>query len=160
MNKAKKVFVLLLIAAVVSLGLTGCKDTEREEAVAEAKLELTRFKGILEKTEIERDELKAKVAEVSELLKASQTKIDGLLQSRDQAIGQKDKLAELTKDRDTAITKVADAQTLIEKLKGQLQEQILKVAGLEGQSQKLQDIIEQLKKQLGSGVKIPELPKL
>ena len=158
----KKVTILLLGLLCVSISLTGCKDTGSTGSsdASGAKAELNKVKGILEKTEIERDELKTKVAEISESLKAAQTKIDGLLQSSNQAIDIKDKLAELAEDRDTAIAKAADSQTLIEKLKGQLQEQILKVTGLNEQNQKLQDTIEQLKKQLGSDVKIPELPKL
>ena len=35
MSKVKKVFVLLLIAAVVSLGLTGCKKKESEHPADE-----------------------------------------------------------------------------------------------------------------------------
>lgn len=155
--------VLLLGLMCFSISITGCKDTGKEEAVAEAaktKIELAAIKDVLKKTEIERDELKANVAEISESLKAAQTKIDGLLQDSSQVMDVKDKLAALTKDRDAAIAKATDAQTMIETLKGQLQEQILKVTGLEGQNQKLQGIIEQLKKQLGGDVKTPELPKL
>ncbi len=31
MNKMKKMFVLVLIVAVISLGLTGCKDKDKSE---------------------------------------------------------------------------------------------------------------------------------
>ena len=155
----KKVTVLFLGLLCFSISLTGCKDTGSSDAT-EAKAELTKVKGILEQTQKERDELKAKVAEISESLKAAQTKIDGFLQSSNQEIDTKEQLTKLIEERDTAITKASDAQTLIEKLKGQLQEQLLKVTGLNEQNQKLQDTIEQLKKQLGSDVKMPELPKL
>jgi len=158
-----KIIVLILSLMCFSIGLNGCKDTGKEEAVAEAakaKTELAAIKEVLGKTEIERDELKARLAEISESFKAAQTKIDGLLQNSSQATDIKDKIAELTKDRDAAVAKATDAQTMIEKLKSQLQEQILKVTGLEGQNQKLMEVVEQLKKQLGSDVKVPELPKL
>ena len=158
-SKEKLTVIFLSILMCSLLGLTGCKDIGSSEAT-EAKAELTKVKSILEQTQKERDNLKVKVADITESLKSAQTKIEGLLQSSNQAIDVEDKLAELTKDRDTAIAKAADSQTLIEKLKGQLQEQVLKITGLEGQNQKLQDTIEQLKKQLGSDVKIPELPKL
>ena len=159
----KKVMVLLLGLLCFSIGLTGCKNTEKEKAVAEAaeaKLELTRIKGVLEETQIERDNLKAKVVEVSESLGMAQTKIDSLLEANNQVGDMKDKIAELTTERDSGITKTAEAQTLVETLNGQLQEQILKVTGLEGQNKKLQDSIELLKKQLGSDAKATELPKL
>ena len=159
----KKVMILFLGLLCFSIGLTGCKDAEKEKAVAEAaeaKSELTKVKGVLEETQIERDTLKAKVVEVSESLQMAQTKIDSLLEINNQAGDMKDKVADLTRERDAEITKTAEAQTLVETLKSQLQEQILKVTGLEGQNQKLQDTIELLKKQLGSDAKATELPKL
>ena len=155
----KNITITLLALFCFSIGLTGCKDTGSSEA-AQAKAELAKVKGILEQTQKERDDLKGKLAEITESLKTAQTKIDSLIQSSSQATDIEDKLAALTKDKDGAIAQAADAQTLIEKLKAQLQEQILKVTGLEGQNQKLQEMIEQLKKQLGGGIKTPEMPKL
>lgn len=156
----KKVTIVFLATLLFLISLTiGCKDTSSSDA-AEAKAELTEVKSILEQTQKERDDLKTKVADITESLKSAETKIDDLLESSSQAMAIEDKLTELTKDRDAAIAKATDAQTLVENLKSQLQEQVLKVTGLEEQNQKLQDIIEELKKQLSSDVKIPELPTL
>ena len=156
----KKVTIVFFATLLFLISLTiGCKDTSSSDAV-EAQAELTEVKSILEQTQKERDDLKAEVADITESLKSAETKVDDLLESRSQAMDIENKLAELTKDRNAAIAKAADAQTLIENLKSQLQEQVLKVTGLEEQNQKLQDTIEELKKQLSSHVKIPELPTL
>ncbi len=162
----KKVMILFLGLLCFSIGLTGCKDTGKEKAVAEAteaeateaKAELTKVKSLLEKTKIERDELKAKVTKISESLKAAQTKIGGLLQSSNQGADVKDKLAELTKQRDAATAKTTETKSMVEKLKSQLSEQIQKITGLEGQNKKLQEIIAELKKKLGSDVEVPSIP--
>jgi chromosome segregation ATPase len=158
-----KLAIVFLAALCCLLGLSGCKDAEKEEALketAELRTELIRVKGILTKTEIERDELKAKVSELSESLKAAQTKIDDLMQSSSQAVDITEQLARLTEQRDTAIAKATDAQTLVEKLGSQLQEQLQKSAGLENENKKLQETIDELQKKLDSEVEIPSLPKL
>lgn len=157
----KNVMILLFGLLCFSIALTGCKNTEKEKAVAEAaeaKLELTRVKGLLEETEIERDNLKAKVVEVSDSLKTAQTKIDGFLETTNQAGDIKDKLAELTKQRDAETAKVTETKSMVEKLKSQLAEQVQKITGLEGQNKKLQEMIDQLKKKLGSDVEVPSIP--
>ena len=129
------------------LGLTGCKDTEKESAIAEtaaAKTELTKVKG-------ERDTLKLELATVIEARDKLQVAVD-------QAKKIKEQLAGLTEERDTAIAKVTETQSIVEKLKGQLAEQIQKVTGLEGQNKKLQEMIDELKKNLGREVEIPSIP--
>lgn len=155
----KKVMILLLGLLCFSITLTGCKDTGGSEAT-EAKAELTKVKSILEQTQKERDDLKVKVADITESLKSAQTKIEGLLQSSNQAIDIKDKLARLTEERDTTIAKATEAQDMVGKLKGQLAEQIKKVTGLQDQNKKLQGIIDELKKKLSSEVEIPAIPGL
>jgi uncharacterized phage infection (PIP) family protein YhgE len=63
MNNFKKVFVLLLITTIVSLTLTGCKDAEKEAAIAEAqatKTELAKVKESLASIISERDAAIAK----------------------------------------------------------------------------------------------------
>ena len=47
----------------------------------------------------------------------------------------KDQLTQLTRDRDAALAKLADARGMVEKLKSQVQEQTQKVAALQGQRQ-------------------------
>jgi len=136
--------------------LTGCKDTEKEEAVVEAaaaKTELTKIKADLASIMSERDNLKLDLATVIEARDKLQVAVD-------QAKNIKEQLAVLTKGRDTAIAKATSAQTMVEKLKSQLAEQIQKITGLEGQNKKLQEMIDELKKNLGSEVEIPSIPKL
>ncbi len=58
------------------------------------------------------------------------------------------------------IAKATGAQSIVEKLKSQLSEQIQKITGLEGQNKKLQEMLEELKKKLGGEMEIPSIPKL
>lgn len=165
MNKPmeKIIFIFLALFLYTLLALNGCKDTEKENAIkeaAEAKTELATVRSILEKTKIEREELKAKVSEVTESLDAAKTKMETLIQSGTQAVNFKEKLDELTKQKDNAIAKAADLQTMVQTLKTQLQEQLQKVTGLEGQNKKLQQLIDELKNKLGAEVQIPSIPNL
>lgn len=154
--KEKLTIIFLAILLFSLLSLTGCKDSEKEKAVAEAaaaKAKLAGVKADLAKITSERDNLKSELAAVIEAR-------DKLQAATDQAIDVKEQLTELAKERDIAIAKVTDAQTMVDKLKGQLQEQIQKSLGLEGQNKKLQEMIDELQKKLGSEVGIPSIPKL
>jgi predicted nucleic acid-binding Zn-ribbon protein len=117
-------------------------------------------KSLLEKTQNERDSLKAKVTEISESLKAARTKIDTLVTGTGQVMNVEDKLTKLAEEKDAALAKAKDAQTLAENLKSRLQEQVKKVAGLEDKNKKLQDMIDELKKSLDNNIEIPSIPKL
>ena len=154
--KEKLTIIFLAILLLSLLSLTGCKDSEKEKAVAEAaaaKAKLAGVKADLTKITSERDNLKSELAAVIEAR-------DKLQAATDQAIDVKEQLTELAKERDIAIAKVTGAQTMVDKLKGQLQEQIQKSLGLEGQNKKLQEMIDELQKKLGSEVGIPSIPKL
>ncbi|MCJ7615586.1 MAG: hypothetical protein MUO43_03510 [Desulfobacterales bacterium] len=155
-KKNVNLVVLLLIAAVVSLGLTGCKDADKEKALAEtaaAKTELKKVKADLASIMTERDSLKLELATVIEARDRLQALVG-------QAPNIKGQLAELTQERDTAIAKATGAQTMVEKLKSQLAVQIEKITGLEGQNKKLQEMIDELKKNLGGEMEMPSIPKL
>jgi len=168
MKPRKLTIIFLAVLLCSSLGLTGCKDTEKEKAVAEAaaaKAELSAVKVILAQSETERDNLKTSMTNLSESLKNAKSELTTIMQARDklqaavdQAMNVKEQLAELTKERDTAIAKAMSAQAMVDKLKGQLQEQIQKVVGLEGQNKNLQEMIDDLKEKLGEGLNIPKLP--
>ncbi|MFC1739108.1 hypothetical protein ACFL1G_08680 [Planctomycetota bacterium] len=148
------IFLTILLCSLFSL--TGCKDTEKENAIAEAaaaKTELTKVKADLAKITSEQDNLKLELATVTEAR-------DRLQAAVDQAKNIKEQLAGLTEERDTAIAKATEVQSIVEKLKSQLAEQIQKVLGLEGQNKKLQEMIDELKKNLGSEVEIPSIPGL
>ena len=158
MTKLKKnlalIFLSILLCSLFSL--TGCKDTEKEEAVAEAaaaKTELTKIKANLASIISEGENLKLKLAAVTEARDKLQAMVG-------QAKNIKEQLAALTKERDAAIAKATGAQSIVEKLKSQLAEQIQKVTGLQGQNKKLQEMIDELKKNLGSEVKLPSIPGL
>ena len=161
MIKLKKI-VHIVSLTILILGLhvlTGCKDTGKGQ-VAPETAELTRVKSRLEETQKERDSLKAKVSEISESLKEAQTKIDSLVKDAGQVTDIEDKLAILAEEKNAALAKVKDAQTVVENLKSRLQEQIQKVTGLEGQNKKLQDMIDELKKSLDTNLEIPSIPKV
>jgi chromosome segregation ATPase len=155
-SKKKPTIIFLAIFLCSVLSLTGCKDTEKENAIAEAaaaKEELIKVKADLANIMSERDNLKLELTAVTEAR-------DKLQAAVGQAANIKEQLAGLTEERDTAIAKAAEAQSIVENLKSQLAEQIQKVTGLEGQNKKLQEMIDELKKNLGGKVEIPSLPKL
>ena len=155
-SKEKLTIIFLSILVCSLFGLAGCKDTEKEKAVAEtaaAKTELTKVKADLASIISERDNLKLELATVIEAR-------DKLQATTGQDTIIKEQLAELTQERDTAIAKATGAQTMVEKLKSQLAEQIEKITGLEGQNKKLQEMLEELKKKLGGEKEIPSIPKL
>jgi len=155
-NPKKLTIIFLAILLCSSLSLTGCKDTEKEKAIAEAaaaKTELAKVKADLAGITSERDNLKLELATVTEARDKLQVAID-------QTINLQKQLAELTKERDTAIAEATDAQTMVERSKSQLQEQLQKVVELEDQNKKLQEMIDELKKKVGGEVQIPSIPKL
>ena len=153
----KKLTIIFLAIFMCSLfSLTGCKDPEKEQAVAEAaaaKIELSKVKNALSDIVSERDNLKLKLTTAIEAR-------DKLQDAIEKAKDIKEKLTVLTKERDTAIAKLADTQGIVEKLKSRVAEQVQKVAGLEGQNKKLQGIIAELKENLGGEVEMPSIPKL
>lgn len=155
-SKKKPTVMSVVIFLCSMLALTGCKDTERKEAVAEAaaaKAELTKIKANLASIISERDNLKSELATVVGAR-------DKLQAAVDQAASMKEQLSKLTGERDTAIAKATEAQGIVEELKSQLAEQMQKITGLEGQNKKLQETIDELKKNLGGEVEIPSIPKL
>ena len=157
MTKLKKNLALMFLSILLCslFSLAGCKDTGKEEAVAEAaaKAELTKIKANLASIMSERDDLKLKLTVVTDARDKLQAMVG-------QATNIKEQLAGLTQERDTAIAKATSAQTMVEKLKSQLGEQIQKVLGLEGQNKKLQQLIDELKNKLGAEVQIPSIPNL
>jgi formylglycine-generating enzyme required for sulfatase activity len=157
---------LALLALFCLLVLTGCKDAERAQAIADAeaarttlaavKTQLEGVKAELETARRERDALKTKVSDLSALLESVKGKLAVVTQAHDklqaaaaeQATTLKDQLTQVTRDRDSALAKAADAQGMLEKLKSQLQEQTQKVAALQEQNNRLQQSIDELKKRV------------
>ena len=158
MTKSKKnlavIFLSILLCSLFSLA--GCKDTEKEEAVAEAaaaKTELTKIKANLASIMSERESLKLKLTTVTEARDKLQAMVG-------QVTNIKEQLAGLTEEHDAAIVKATEAQSLVAKLKGQLAEQVKKATGLEDQNKNLQKMIDELKKKLSSEVEVPSIPGL
>lgn len=153
-EKLTVIFLSVLLCSLFSL--IGCKDAEKEQAVAEAaetKIELTKVKALLAGATSDLDGLKLKMATVVEARDKLQTALE-------QAGKIKDQLAGLTEQRDAAIAKATEAQGLVEKLKGQLAEQVKKAVGLESQNKKLQEMLGELKKSIGTEAEIPSIPGL
>jgi septal ring factor EnvC (AmiA/AmiB activator) len=114
-----------LFALFCLLALTGCKDAEKEKALADAKAANKALSEV--KTQLE--SVTAELATVTEAR-------DQLQAAAKQVATLRDQLTQLTQDRDSALAKAADAQSMVEKLKSRLQEQ----------NSKLQNLIDELKK--------------
>jgi len=154
MAKVKLTIMFLGIMCCL-LALPGCKDTEKENAVAEAakaKAELANTQLTLVQTEQERDSLKSELAAV---IKAR----DKLQDVANEAMNIKGQLSNLTKERDTAVTKAANIQDLLEALNSQLQAQITKANDLQTENSQLQATIKQRQDKL-KDVKLPSVPQL
>ena len=155
MTKSKKNLAIIFLS-ILLFSLIGCKDTKREDAIAEAaeaKTELAKIKESLASIMSERDDLKFELASVKDAH-------DKLQAMAEQAANVEEQLAGLVEERDSAIAKATEAQSMVEKLKSQLAEQLQKITGLEGQNKKLQDMIDELKESFDSEVEIPSIPEL
>ncbi len=116
---------LALLVLFCLLVLPGCKDAEKAKALADAEAARTTL------------------AEVNTELEAVKAKLAAVTEAHDKL---KDQLSQLTRDRDSTVAKGADAQGMVEKLKSQLQEQTQKAAALQEQNNRLQKLIDELKK--------------
>jgi formylglycine-generating enzyme required for sulfatase activity len=133
---------LALLALSCSLVVAGCKDVEKEKALAEAKAAKTALAEVnieLEATQKERDILKADINDLS-------VKLGAATETAEQVKTLKDQVTQLTRDRDSALAKATEAQSTVEKLKTQLQEQTQKAAAIQEQNNRLQKLIDELKK--------------
>ena len=161
-----------MFALFCFLALPGCKDPEKDKALADAeaaktalakvRTELEGVKATLDTTQKERDGLKGNVSDLSASLENLKTQLaavtqvsDKLQAAAEQVTSLKDQLMQLTQDKNSALAQAASAQLMVEKLKSGLQEQMQKVTGLQEQNTKLQQAIDELKKLVG-GAKIPE----
>ncbi len=116
---------LALLILFCLLVLAGCKDAEKEKAIADANA------------------ARATLAEVNTQLEKVKAELQAAAQ---QVTTLKDQLSQLTRDRDSTVAKATDAQAAVGKLKGRLQEQTQKAAALQEQDNKLQKLIDELKK--------------
>jgi chromosome segregation ATPase len=167
-----------LLALFCLLALTGCKDAEKEKALADAKAastnlaevktQLESVKGELTTVTQARDQLQTAAKAANTTLAEARTQLESVkgelatvTQARDQlqtAAKQvetlRDQVTQLAKDKDAALAKAADALNAVDKLKSQIEEQVQRITGLQEQNKKLQQLVDDLKKKLGD-VKLP-----
>jgi hypothetical protein len=137
----QKVMLTCLIALIFTLVPTGCCD----------RVEFTRVKAELERTERERDYLQSRLQAAQE----SQTQAgeDGVLQQQvDEFIKIRDALQkreeEMMNLRNQALAEAQTAQALMEQLASQLQAETQKVNELQDQLQQAQKAITDLQNKL------------
>jgi len=111
---------LALLALFCLLGLPGCRDPEKERALADAeaakialaevRTQLEGVKATLDTTQKERDGLKANVSDLSASIENLKTQLAAVTQVRDklQAVAEqvtalKGQLTQLTQDKDSAL---------------------------------------------------------
>ena len=162
-----------LFALFCLVSFSGCKDPEKEKALADAeaaktalakvRTELETVKATLDATQKERDSFKTKVGDLSASLENLKTQLTAVTKVRDklqtaaeQVTTLKDQLTQLSLNKDAALAKAASAQSMADKLQKELQDQIQKAMSLQDQNNKLQQAVEELKK-LSSTIKIPGL---
>jgi formylglycine-generating enzyme required for sulfatase activity len=124
---------LVLLAPLCLLVLTGCRDSKREQADAEAA------KTALADVQTQLEGVRAELAAVTQARAQLQAIVEQLTPL-------KEKVTQLTRDRDAAVTKAAEAQGMVEKLKGQLQEQTQKAAVLQEQNDSFRQVSDEVKK--------------
>jgi chromosome segregation ATPase len=135
-----------LLALFCLLALTGCKDAEKEKALADAKAANTNLAEARTQLESVKGEL-ATVTQARDQLQTAAKQVETL----------RDQVTQLAKDKDAALAKAADALNAVDKLKSQIEEQVQKITGLQEQNKKLQQLVDDLKKKLGE-VKLPGIP--
>ena len=174
MNILKKTFILLLIATVISLCLTGCKDAEKENAIAEvaaAKTKLAKVKADLAKVISERDTAVADAKSAQTMIEqfksqlSEQTqKIEGQNNKIQEMVGQakdlKERLVGITQERASLIVEATKAKALIEIFKSQLKDKTQEITVLEGKNKNLQEVIEEMTEKLSGETETPSLRKL
>lgn len=128
------VIIRCVIALVFPLTLTGCNMT------GSAKL-----KAALEKTESERDDLKARITVVTQSRDQLQQQVNEFSQSHDKLQKQ---INELTESRDIAVAEARKSQGEIDRLSVQLQSEIQKVRELQDQQSQVLIAIAELQNKL------------
>jgi chromosome segregation ATPase len=167
-----KVWVAVVAVCGV-LALPGCKDEEKEKAIADAKAakqsladaqtQMAGLKTELTAAQKERDDLKGNVGNLTTSLTGVKTELTSLTATKDQLQktvdtipAMKDQLTQLAKDKADALVKATNAEALVADLKTQLKTITDKVASLEAEKAKLLASIDDLKKKVSS-ISIPGL---
>jgi chromosome segregation ATPase len=147
-----------------SVNLTGCSDTESQQAKARAAAAEAENKEIQAQylaVQGEHNKLKTQVSGLLQSVQDLKSQIGTATQLKDSAIATlKEQANKLIVDRDSAMAKLTTAQATIAGMKSQLQEQIQKFTRLEGQNKELMLVIDELKNKLGTELKLPVIPKL
>ncbi|MHC4394167.1 MAG: methyltransferase domain-containing protein [Planctomycetota bacterium] len=150
----EKLTIAILLVLCCAFVLPGCKDTEKDKAVAEAdsvKAKLAEVLAVLNNTESEKENLQAQVAQISAELKKARSDTAAVLKlyeaSRTQAV-------ELDDERNAAVAEAKDAKAAVKKLTARLKEKTDRirefeewVAELQATVKYLEDRIEKTNKQ-------------
>jgi uncharacterized coiled-coil DUF342 family protein len=129
----KKILILTcIIALVLPLALTGCKNGAKQKAELERlRAELQNLKAALQKTETERDELKDKIDTVAQARDQLQKQVNDLTNTRDQLKEQFSIVADSREQLNKQLSEVAGSRDQLRKRiseliisSGQLQSQI------------------------------------
>lgn len=130
MMKWKRILTFLL-ALGFSLVLTGCKDAQKQKAIAEAKAakaELAQVKAALEQAQNERNALRTDMTGISESLEKVKSELANVKRAPDKLQGQVNKLST---SRDAAVTEAKNARVRIVELQGELKVAQAAVADLQ-----------------------------
>jgi chromosome segregation ATPase len=151
-------FLAVLICASA---LAGCKDKQKEEALAEAeqaRVSLTKVKGDLARTRRELADLKEELAAVKENRDELHTQVEQLIEERGGAIAAAEKTQETVRDLTTQSTQQAQnveaLQNEIKQLRALVESQQAIVTEKQTLIDELQKTIEQL--QAGAGEQATE----
>jgi predicted nucleic acid-binding Zn-ribbon protein len=170
MNGSFKNHVTLVVLGSLLL-LAGCKDPEKEKAIADAnaakaalaqaQTELKSVKEQLAAAQKERDDLKTNVGGLTTSLTGVQSQLTTVTQARDQLQDAvkgipalKDQVTQLGQDKVAALAKATNAENMVADLKSQLKGLTDKITSLTDQNSKLQAALDELKKKIGQ-INIP-----
>jgi predicted nucleic acid-binding Zn-ribbon protein len=103
------------------------------------------------------DKIKSQLAKQTQKFTDIESQSKKLQEMLEKANTIKGKLAGLTEERDSAIAKMTNSQAMVKKVMGQLAEQTKKITGLEGHNIELQKLIDELKKKISTGIKLPSM---
>jgi myosin protein heavy chain len=146
----EEIFRRLFLLLICILFIGGCKESTEEhvnaqDEIQKTKAELTRLKSALKKTKSQSDDLNEGFAETLEEFEKIKLELALAANAKDSLQNQ---VAELTAQRDEALTKVKDIQDLANELTEQLKEKTEEVKTLEEVNEELLKTIDKLQEQI------------
>ena len=147
---SKRLNIKLFFLVIFMLSAAGCKESteENDKNLAEAektKAELTRAMHALKKTQTESNDLNEGLSETLEEFEKIKLELALTTKTKDNLQNQVDKL---TAQRDEALAKASDTESLADELASQLKEKTEEVKVLEELNEELLTTIGKLQEQL------------